>query len=159
MPVAMISTRASPAFGPSRSIVSIERGFAASQATAARVLIRRYAPGSGARARWRAVLRHGVREFLRDPLDNLADAETHRIDGRQLVVGRERVEIALRLAFAERLRIDRDADRPDGRVGQPSAADGEVDHVRDRRQRVLDAAHKRAGRLVADDEGVRLRAM
>jgi hypothetical protein len=39
MPVAMISTRTSPAFGPSSSIVSIESGFAASQATAARVFI------------------------------------------------------------------------------------------------------------------------
>src|SRR5579862_1052051 len=37
MPVALISTSTSPAFGPSRSTVSIESGFPASHATAALV--------------------------------------------------------------------------------------------------------------------------
>src|SRR3954471_5469834 len=36
MPVAFISTRTSPAFGPSRSSSTISRGFLASNATAAR---------------------------------------------------------------------------------------------------------------------------
>src|SRR5215475_12962636 len=42
MPVALISTRTSPAFGPSRSTSTISSGFLASNATAARVFI----PGS-----------------------------------------------------------------------------------------------------------------
>src|SRR5450631_1594134 len=39
MPVAMISTRTSPAFGPSRSSSTISSGFLAWKATAARVFI------------------------------------------------------------------------------------------------------------------------
>src|SRR3954463_3027939 len=39
MPVALISTRTSPAFGPSRSTSTISNGFLASKATAARVFI------------------------------------------------------------------------------------------------------------------------
>src|SRR3546814_12044887 len=39
MPVAMISTSTSPAFGPSRSSSTISSGFFASNATAARVFI------------------------------------------------------------------------------------------------------------------------
>src|ERR1700761_7389654 len=39
MPVALISTRTSPAFGPSRSTSTISSGFLASKATAARVFI------------------------------------------------------------------------------------------------------------------------
>src|SRR6266404_1349594 len=39
MPVALISTRTSPAFGPSRSSSTISSGFFASNATAARVFI------------------------------------------------------------------------------------------------------------------------
>src|SRR5579872_7110627 len=39
MPVALISTRTSPAFGPSRSSSTISRGFLASNATAARVFM------------------------------------------------------------------------------------------------------------------------
>src|SRR5882672_4703478 len=39
IPVAFISTRTSPAFGPSRSTSMISRGFLASNATAARVFI------------------------------------------------------------------------------------------------------------------------
>src|SRR6476620_10101373 len=39
MPVALISTRTSPAFGPSRSSSTISSGFLASKATAARVFI------------------------------------------------------------------------------------------------------------------------
>src|SRR5215813_7609430 len=39
MPVALISTRTSPAFGPSRSTSTISSGFLASNATAARVFI------------------------------------------------------------------------------------------------------------------------
>src|SRR5258708_6784355 len=39
MPVALISTRTSPVFGPSRSISMISSGFFASKATAARVFI------------------------------------------------------------------------------------------------------------------------
>src|SRR6478735_9603046 len=39
MPVALISTRTSPAFGPSRSSSTISSGFFASKATAARVFI------------------------------------------------------------------------------------------------------------------------
>src|SRR6187549_4147113 len=42
MPVALISTRTSPAFGPSRSSSTISSGFLASKATAARVFIREY---------------------------------------------------------------------------------------------------------------------
>src|ERR1700753_441756 len=41
MPVALISTRTSPAFGPSRSTSTISSGFFASNATAARVFIYR----------------------------------------------------------------------------------------------------------------------
>src|SRR5580698_7151849 len=39
MPVALISTRTSPAFGPSRSSSTISSGFLAAKATAARVFI------------------------------------------------------------------------------------------------------------------------
>src|SRR5215468_10054720 len=39
MPVALISTRTSPAFGPSRSSSTISSGFFASNATAARVFM------------------------------------------------------------------------------------------------------------------------
>src|SRR5579871_728618 len=39
MPVALISTRTSPAFGPSRSSSTISSGFLASKATAARVFM------------------------------------------------------------------------------------------------------------------------
>src|ERR1700712_419513 len=39
MPVALISTRTSPAFGPSRSSSTISSGFLASNATAARVFM------------------------------------------------------------------------------------------------------------------------
>src|ERR1700739_3585357 len=39
MPVALISTRTSPAFGPSRSTSTISSGFFASKATAARVFM------------------------------------------------------------------------------------------------------------------------
>src|SRR5215469_6269794 len=39
MPVALISTRTSPAFGPSRSSSTISSGFFASKATAARVFM------------------------------------------------------------------------------------------------------------------------
>src|SRR5579863_6038884 len=39
MPVALISTRTSPAFGPSRSSSTISKGFLASNATAARVFM------------------------------------------------------------------------------------------------------------------------
>src|ERR1700753_3519457 len=39
IPVALISTRTSPAFGPSRSSSTISSGFLASKATAARVFI------------------------------------------------------------------------------------------------------------------------
>src|SRR5678815_3593186 len=39
MPVAMISTKTSPAFGPSRSTSTISSGFFASNATAARVFM------------------------------------------------------------------------------------------------------------------------
>src|ERR1700732_3635285 len=39
IPVALISTSTSPSFGPSRSTVSTDRGFPASQATAARTCI------------------------------------------------------------------------------------------------------------------------
>src|ERR1700754_2716388 len=42
MPVALISTRTSPAFGPSRSSSTISSGFLASKATAARVFIREF---------------------------------------------------------------------------------------------------------------------
>src|ERR1700755_3005172 len=42
MPVALISTSTSPAFGPSRSSSTISSGFLASKATAARVFIREF---------------------------------------------------------------------------------------------------------------------
>src|SRR4029453_3474376 len=42
MPVAMISTRTSPSFGPSRSTSTISSGFLASNATAARVFMSRF---------------------------------------------------------------------------------------------------------------------
>src|SRR4030081_722117 len=42
IPVAFISTRTSPAFGPSRSSSTISSGFLASKATAARVFIREF---------------------------------------------------------------------------------------------------------------------
>src|SRR3954469_6990007 len=55
MPVALISTRTSPAFGPSRSTSTISSGFLASNATAARVFI----PGSTYTLRYLAnALRH-----------------------------------------------------------------------------------------------------
>src|SRR5271155_6043951 len=65
MPVALISTRTSPAFGPSRSSSTISSGFLASKATAARVFmvwsrcsrlfLRAHAGVFGLRVDWRLV--------------------------------------------------------------------------------------------------------
>ena len=87
------------------------------------------------------------------------DAGANRIDSRQAVGVRGPLEHALCLILAERRGIDGDAEWADVGVSQLPHCDGRVDHIGNRGEGMLHAAHRLARRLMADDKEVRLRAM
>jgi hypothetical protein len=70
------------------------------------------------------------------------------------VLAADLVEIGAGFAVRQGLGVDGDPDGPNGRIREAAARNREVDHLLDRRQRMLDAAHMGPGRLVADHEGV-----
>src|SRR5579859_3793473 len=116
-------------------------------------------PAIGKRSIDTTRLRCARSELTHEPLDDAIDSKADWIGCGKIMLCPQVGEVLARLRLRQLIRNHRDPNATNRRIRQPTALEGQIDDLADRRQRRAHTAHRCAVRLMADDDRVRLRAV